>query len=265
MNPQVIILVAGRGSRLGALTENRPKCMVELRGHALLEWQLRSIEQVGLKDITLVTGYRARALDCIGWPTINNEKWAETNIVKSLLCAREHFAGDRDLIVSYGDIVYEPHVLETLLKTTGDIVTVIDLEWLSLWQMRNQNPLNDAETLRLGLDNVITDIGRQPTRLDEIQGQYIGLTKFTAKGKRVLLDFVDQVDGKPWPLPKPLAETHFTDLLRGLIVAGQTVGAATVRGGWLEVDTPEDLQKYECSLADGRIGSLLRLGEVSTW
>lgn len=248
MTLQVVILAAGRGSRLAPLTDDRPKCMVELHGRPLIEWQLASLRDAGLRDIQVVTGYCAERIAALGLPTIANKRWEDTNIVASFLCARNALTNDRPVIVSYGDIVFEPRVVSALIEAPGDIVTTVDLDWLKLWQLRNDDPLNDAETLRLEKGGVISDIGRKPRSLGEIDAQYIGLTKFTAKGKRALLEFVASSSTPVWPLPKPVDQTHFTDLLRGLIAAGVEVRAAAIHGGWLEVDTPGDLKLYEKQL-----------------
>ena len=58
-----IILAAGLGSRLRPLTDDRPKCLVSVLGTPMVEQQIRFLHEVGIKDITLVTGYRADRLD----------------------------------------------------------------------------------------------------------------------------------------------------------------------------------------------------------
>ena len=64
-----------------------------------------------------------------------------------------------DIIISYGDIVYEKKNLETVLRANGDIVVMVDDGWLDLWSIRNENPLNDAETLKYGDKGQIVELG----------------------------------------------------------------------------------------------------------
>ena len=73
---KVIILAAGRGSRLNELTERRPKCMVEIFGKPILHWQLEAIATAGLKDAVIVCGYEKNMIeaDC---QKIENPRWAE--------------------------------------------------------------------------------------------------------------------------------------------------------------------------------------------
>ena len=253
MNTQAVILAAGRGSRLGALTDDRPKCPMHLGGEKLIERHISTLRLAGLNDITIVTGYSAGHLESIGCEPAHNPDWSNTNMVSSLLCARSVLTCENDMIVGYGDIVFEPRVVTALLEAPGDIVTVVDLDWLDLWKLRSDDPLQDAETLRLAGDGRITEIGGRPERLEEIDGQYIGLTKFTPAGKKILLAFLEQAGTPDWPLSRPLQKTHFTDLLQGLSSSGHEVRAATIHGGWLEVDTPEDLAVYERELRAGTL------------
>jgi len=276
MTTEVIILAAGRGSRLGALTDETPKCLTELAGRPLIAWQLRALAEAGLDRVGLVTGYAADRLAHLGLPSIHNPRWEETNMVSSLLCAEAALRSEDDLIVSYGDIVYEPRIVSALRDSDGAIATVIDLDWLKLWQLRSDDPLADAESLRLDSQGRITDIGQGVASLGEIEGQYIGLTRFSAAGKRALLEFVARDGTRDWPLSSSLDDTSFTDLLRGMIDTGMTIDAIPVRGGWLEVDTPEDLAVYEAELARPTIDGFFSLprgaaerdaatGDAATW
>ena len=60
--PSGIILAAGRGSRMGGATSNQTKCMTEISGKSLLQWQIESFEAAGINDIAVVTGYLSSTL-----------------------------------------------------------------------------------------------------------------------------------------------------------------------------------------------------------
>lgn len=104
---KAIILAAGRGSRMKSLTDERPKCMVELRGKTLLEWQLAALRDAGIREIAIVTGYKRELLAEQGLVEFHNPRWAQTNMVSSLACA-EAWLQDEPSIVSYSDIFYSP-------------------------------------------------------------------------------------------------------------------------------------------------------------
>ena len=59
---KAIILAAGRGSRMQNLTQKQPKCLVNLRGKALLDWQLEALRAAGISEIAIVTGYKRELL-----------------------------------------------------------------------------------------------------------------------------------------------------------------------------------------------------------
>ncbi len=256
ISPDVVILAAGRGSRLGALTRDRPKCLVPLGRRALLDWQFDALAEADLDRITVATGYRAEAFEAYGVDTIHNADWARTNMVATLRAALPRLRADADLIVCYSDIVYESRIIRAIARSTLDVATAIDTEWLRLWRLRNENPLDDAETLRLGDQDSIVEIGGVPTSLDAIEGQYIGLTKFSVAGKRALLDYLDAAGAGRIALSRPLAAIHFTEMLQGLVDSGQPVHAVRTAGGWLEVDTESDLATYEALIATGEMSNI---------
>ena len=84
---KAIILAAGRGSRMRELTNERPKCLVELKGKSLLDWQLEALREAGIKKIAIVTGYKREMLAYRGLVEFHNTRWAETQMVSSLACA----------------------------------------------------------------------------------------------------------------------------------------------------------------------------------
>jgi choline kinase len=102
-----IILAAGRGSRMGDLTEEYPKCLTQFAGRTLLEWQLSALRAAGIRDIAVVRGYRAETINPSGCIWFENPDWAKTNMVSTLACASQWLERD-DCIVSYSDIVYHP-------------------------------------------------------------------------------------------------------------------------------------------------------------
>ena len=105
---------------------------------------------------------------------------------------------------------------------------------------RNENPLDDAETLRLNPDGRITEIGQKPQSISEIQGQYIGLMKFSAKGLKQIKTIFYKAKEDIHLLGKPVKEAYMTDLLQSVIDHGIEVSSVLVEGGWVEIDTVDD-------------------------
>ena len=98
-----------RGKRLRPHTNEVPKCMVRLGNIPLIERQLASIASCDFDkdDIALVGGYKQDKLNRLGIRQFKNPRYALTNMVTTLFCARDFMKSDEDLIISYGDIVYE--------------------------------------------------------------------------------------------------------------------------------------------------------------
>lgn len=244
---KIIILAAGQGTRLRPYTNDRPKCMVELKGKPLLHRQLDSLYKSGVvkDDIALATGYLDNALDAPGIKKFKNEKFATTNMVSTLFTAKEFFQKNEDLIISYGDIVYKPEVFDKLITTDGDIVIAADLDWFDLWSLRMNNPLDDAETFKMTDSNKVVELGKKPVSRNDVQAQYIGLIKISACMVEEFVDFYEVMDKANKYDGKDFDNMYMTSLIQHMINYGWDVRAALIKKGWLEVDSVGDLEAYE--------------------
>jgi choline kinase len=243
----VIVLAAGEGTRLRPLTDDRPKCLVPVAGRPLLEWQLAAISAADAGDVVLVGGHQIDRLRPYAATVVENERYASTNMVESLLTA---WPSLRDgSVVSYGDIAYRAEVLRTVLETEGDIVVAVDLDWRSYWEARFTDPLEDAESLTMDVDHRITSIGQRPSSVEEIEGQYIGLLRFSPVGAAAFRDAYERLVANRAEGRK----LYMTDVLHQLAATG-AVRAAPFHGGWIEVDSRADLDLAEALIADGRLG-----------
>lgn len=235
---KAIILAAGRGSRMKDLTDERPKCLVELRGKALLDWQLEALREAGISEIAIVTGYKRELLSDRGLVEFHNPRWAETNMVSSLACAQEWLLAE-PCIVSYSDIFYSPVAVQSLMDCTAALAVTYDPNWLELWTQRFGDPLLDAETFRLNSGNTLTEIGSKPKSVQEVQGQYMGLLRFTPEG---WAEMVRIRSGLP---SAQCDKMHMTGTLQKVIDERRVaIAAVAYAGEWGEVDSAEDLNSY---------------------
>jgi choline kinase len=244
---KIIILAAGQGTRLRPFTNYRPKCLVALNNKPLLHYQLEAIHKLNVpkKDIFIVAGYLKDKIDAPDITVLYNPRFAETNMVETLFCAEDIMAEEEDLIISYGDIIYHPNVLDKLINTTGDIVVVADLDWEKLWALRMENPLDDAETFKLNDNGFIRELGKKPQALDDVEGQYIGLIKVNAKKVKTFKNFYHNLDKTIIYDGKNFDNMFMTTFLQLLIDAKWNLTPAFINNGWLEVDTSEELAIYE--------------------
>ena len=124
---KAVVLAATRGSKLQDLTVDRPKCMVDVRGKPLLHRLVRSFNDAGVRELTVVTGYKANTVNFPGINTVDNPAYETSGEVASLACAKDALKGE--CLVSYGDIMFRSHVLNQLLDCEADIAVVIDANW----------------------------------------------------------------------------------------------------------------------------------------
>ncbi len=232
---KAIILAAGRGSRMKSLTDDRPKCLIEFRGKPLLQLQLDALRGAGFTAIAIVCGYRGELLTPYGLKMFDNPRWAQTNMVSSLECAAEWLAQE-ECVVSYSDIFYSSIAVDNLRASSAELAVAYAPDWLDLWKKRFADPLDDAETFRLDFaTGRILEIGKKPRTVDEIQGQYMGLLKFTpaswmaCSALRAGLESTarDRMD--------------MTSMLQSLIESGFPVTGVPVNSDWGELDSDDDL------------------------
>ena len=256
---KVIILAAGQGTRLRPLTDDRPKCMVEVNGKSILERQLTVMHDCGIRDedITIVAGYKGEVLWDIFRDTqmniVINDNYENTNMVCSLMCAREIMEQYEDILLSYGDIIYNEKVLRSILQSEEKASVIVDDGWYSYWSERCENPLDDAETLMFDKDDYLTEIGQKTMDLGKIQSQYIGLMRFKGEGLEAVLHLAAEAEersrkGVPlWRTTRTCQKMYMTDLLQGLIDEGNKLKAVHINRGWFEIDDCEDLKVVERS------------------
>ena len=245
---KTILLAAGEGTRLRPYTLEVPKCLVEVEGRSLIDRQLDILSSVGISNQIIIGGYKIDKLYGRGSKILENKIYDKTNMVWTLFCAEDELDGD--VIVSYGDIVYSRPNLQLLLNSTADIAVTVDMDWENYWRERMEDPLSDAETLKLSDDGFITEIGQKPISLSEIEGQYMGLIKFSEDGVETLKSVFYQARKDGNIRGKKPENAYMTDLLQLIIDKGHKIKAVPVHGGWIEVDTVEDL---ESSVTKSRI------------
>lgn len=245
-----LILAAGFGSRLIPLTSHQPKCMVECKGKRIIDCEIEALRGAGSEKIAVVGGYLFEVLEqhllSRGISDIFcNSNYANTNMVSTFFCARdfllECIKTKQDLIVSYADIIYHPSIVKKLEQAQGEFCVVVDLEWERLWRKRFDDPLSDAETLKLG-DGKIVELGKKPQSMDEIEGQYIGLFKFSYLFLQRVLEEYDAMDRGGIYDGCSFEKMYMTSFLQYLIDRFDNATPVFINGNWGEIDCVSDLE-----------------------
>lgn len=236
---RAIILAAGRGSRMKDLTDDCPKCLVKLKGITLLDRQLAALREANIEQIGIITGYKREMLSNYGLKEFYNPRWAETNMVSSLACAQAWLL-EEPCIVSYSDIFYKPQAVTSLMNSSAILAVTYDSNWLELWERRFVDPLLDAETFRLNPDNTLAEIGNKPKKVDEVQGQYMGLLRFTPEGWEEIQRIRSRLS------PAECDSMHMTGTLQKVIESNRCkIDAIPYSLSWGEIDSAEDLKAYQ--------------------
>lgn len=244
---RAVILAAGRGSRLGHLGDDRPKCLIELEGQPLIQRQIATLRRGGVDEIGVVRGYRAEMIDFPGLSYFANERWAETNMVMSLAAAAAWLRSG-PVIVSYADIFYRSELVHGLATAPGQLVISYDRAWRRLWTRRFADPLADAETFRMNAAGQLLEIGGKTTRIEDIQGQYMGLLKFTPPAWSAVETLLSTLDA---PIRDRL---DVTGLLRRLLTGKELlIDTFGTDGQWGEIDNPEDAALYQSMIREGEL------------
>ena len=243
---KMIIVAAGQGTRLRPLTNEKPKCMVEYNEKAIIDYILETAYECGVQDIAIVNGYKKdvliKHLKNHNIKFYTNNEFDKTNMVSTLFCAK-NFMDDDDIIISYADIIYKKEVLEKLIVSTEDFNVVVDNNWKELWSLRMENPLEDAETLRVK-DGKIVELGKKPTSYDDIQGQYIGLIKISKSAVKKFIEFYESLDKDKSYDGKDYDNMYMTSLIQMITENLMDVNPVFINGGWIEIDSVDDLKAY---------------------
>jgi L-glutamine-phosphate cytidylyltransferase len=244
---RAVILAAGRGSRMAQLTGDRPKCLVELNGQPLLARQIAALKAGGVDEIGVVRGYRAEMIDFPALSYFSNDRWSETNMVMSLVAAAP-WLRTGPVIVSYADIFYRSEVVRRLAAAAGQLVISYDADWRDLWNRRFPDPLADAETFRIDGAGRLLEIGGKTSRIEDIEGQYMGLLKFTPPAWSAVEAQLSALD------PPTRDRLDVTALLQRLLAAGRPpIDTCMIHGQWGEIDNPADVALYQQMVGRGEL------------
>src|SRR5207249_1114185 len=109
------------------LIQDKPKCLLDIKGKTILERQIAALNEVNIKDIAVVRGYQKEKIAFPNLRYYDNDRYEDTGELTSIFCAEQELKG-RCLLL-YSDIIFETGILLKLLKSPADITIVVDLAW----------------------------------------------------------------------------------------------------------------------------------------
>jgi phosphoenolpyruvate phosphomutase len=250
-----IIPAAGFEKQLLPLIEDKPKCLLDIKGKTILERAVGALNEANIKEIAVVRGYKKEAIALPNIRYYDNDRYEETGELFSIFCAEGEMKGQT--IVLYGDIMFDSPILEKLLKSSADAALVVDLAWQRGGPASHFNP--DLVTFAEPPGNSshsrfvmgdeeysIVKIG-QHLPLDQAHGEFIGMAMFSEKGTQALKDCYhrsqERYKASGFHEASSVSKASFTDLIQELIDQGHRIDAVPIFKGWMEVDSFEEYQK----------------------
>ena len=233
-----IVLAATRGgSGLEALTEDRPKVMLPVAGKPLLRRLVQEFKSNGVRDITVVAGYKAEAIDACGIRIVTNPRHDTSGEIASLLHAREFLKPDT--IVLYGDLLFRSYIVRDLLDAPGEVVVVVDSDF-DHGQRRDLAWCTTPDTRTLFRQDVnllkVAATGSEDAA--GASGRWTGMVRLREQGaawfNEALAAFEKRTDVDRLGMP---------ELLNRLVADGRPVKVMYIHGHWLDVNNLEDLRR----------------------
>ncbi len=243
---KAIIIAAGLGSRLGALTSDRPKCTLPVQGRSIIGHQLAAFKNVGISDVSVVTGFAHKFLSEIAdVRTFHNATFRANNVLLSLMHAQQEL--NDDVVISYSDILFQESLLAELLVRDENFCLVADRDWTDAYVGRSEHPVAEAEKIEYEAGRMMR-IGKHlsPTDAD---AEFIGLFKMSREGCSIwntrFNELRAELASKPFGQAGVFEKAYLTDFFQHLIDRGQEISSLFVSGRWMEIDTPQDYARAQ--------------------
>ncbi|MDX2224581.1 MAG: phosphocholine cytidylyltransferase family protein [Rhodospirillaceae bacterium] len=230
---KAIILAAGRGSRLGELTADRPKCLLELGKRTMLGWQIKMLTAAGVNAFAIVTGschdmvqaeVNTLAKAGVDARTLFNPFFGVADNLASCWLARGEMKGP--FVLLNGDTLFEADIPRRLLAAPpADITLAVD-----------RKAVYDADDMKVQVEGErrLVDVSK---RLDPatVWGESIGMMRFSADGAAAFVAELDHIIHSPSGL-KSFYLASIAALARRLMVTVQPISGLK----WCEIDFPKD-------------------------
>ena len=242
---KAVILAAGKGTRLGSMTADFPKCLIPVNGKPIMQYQLESIEECGISECLIVVGFKAEKVERHFGSQFRNTKliyikndwFEETNNIYSLWLARHHLL--EDIILLEGDVLFEPHLLEEIQRSLHPNLAVVD---------KFQPPMNGTIIFaNSGFATAMILKINQPVDFDYRDAlKTVNIYAFS----RVTLQDHLLPALEVW-VSKGQTDQFYEVAIAQLIAEGDLLLATHLigNGNWAEIDEPGDIREAEKTVA----------------
>ena len=241
---KAIFIAAGQGSRLGDITKDLPKPLIDVNGKSIIQRQIDLLQQNNIHEIIIVTGYKKEKFTFKNVVYVNDLDYKKHDTLASLMIARDYM--NDEIIITYADQIFDEKIMESINNFSGDIGIAVDLDWEKNYVNRDQHPKSEAENVLIN-GNEILEIRKNISecKKNEKIGEFLGLMKLSRKGSKIFLDKYSELEishqGK-FHNASSLKQSIISDMIQELIDSEINVEPIYVSGKWCEIDTPQDLE-----------------------
>lgn len=236
MSARAIILAAGLGSRLGGLTEHRPKCLIEVGGASLLTHSLAALQRAGVTETLIITGHAGEVVTqaVTGWTgpmavsTLPTPDYKARGSMGSLLTAVEA-RGAEDCLLLESDLLYHSGFMTAALAAPGSAILTAD-----------PSGSGDEVWVCATPDGRLDFLGKaaDPERRAQALGEFAGISRLCGDTLALYAE-----KAREW-LAAGRMDAHYEEVLLALNAAGHPITVRHCPGlPWTEVDNEADLAR----------------------
>ena len=243
---KAIIIAAGSATRLGKLTEKKPKSLLEINGKSILQRQIELFKKYGIDDIIIITGpHKKFGIDTVTY--VEDIHYHDHDVLGSLMVAEDFLNGK--VLTCYSDILFDEEILKQILNFNGEIGIPIDLDWEKNYTDRIQHPKSEADNVILN-QKTILKIKKNISfcNSNEVIGEFLGPIIFSENGSKIFVETYKKLKNTHNGIfhnSLSLKKAYLTDMVQELIDNNIKIDPIIINGKWCEIDTIEDLKKAE--------------------
>ena len=241
---KAIIIAAGQGSRLGDLTKNLPKPLLDINGKSILKRQIELFHKFGIEDIIIVRGPHKEKFHLNDVRYIEDTDYLHGEQTSSLMFARNEIIGD--VIISFGDIIFDESILKQLLESDDEVVLCTDQNWQKSYEQRKDVSQEFSDFVALKNKQIIKFFKNSDDVIEKNSiVEFIGLLKLSKIGSEKIIKIYDYLKKNhvgEFHYASSFKKAKIIDLLEELRLKNMNIKIKNIDGVWCEIDTPQDLE-----------------------
>jgi choline kinase len=241
---KAIIIAAGQGSRLGDLTKNLPKPLLDINGKSILKRQIELFHKFGIEDIIIVRGPHKEKFHLNDVRYIEDTDYLHGEQTSSLMFARNEIIGD--VIISFGDIIFDESILKQLLESDDEVVLCTDQNWQKSYEQRKDVSQEFSDFVALKNKQIIKFFKNSDDIIEKNSiVEFIGLMKLSKIGSEKIIKIYNYLEKNhvgEFHYAPSFKKAKIIDLLEELRLKNMNIKTKNIDGVWCEIDTPQDLE-----------------------